>query len=96
MGNRFKEPKQITDLIDQYKKDMYRLLNEATDDDVLADHLRETKWAWKIEGIRRDAESKRKRASWRESRIKNLGDSLSTLLTPQLPCCDGDSSIPTS
>lgn len=96
MSKRFKEPKQITDMIDEYKKDMYRLLNDATDDDVLADHLRETKWSWKIEGIRAEAMSKRRRASWREARIKSLGDSLSTLMTPQLPGVEGDSSIPTS
>ena len=96
MSKRFKEPKQITELIDKFKKEMEFLLLDADDDDLLADRLRDTKWGWKIEGIRHEAEAKRSRARWRETRIKSLGDSLSVLLTPQLPGVEGDSSIPTS
>lgn len=96
MSKRFKEPKQITDLIDRYRKEIDHYMNDAAEDDKLADHLRDTKESWRIERLRSYAEQKRNQASWRETRIKNLSDSLSVLMTPQLPGVEGDSSIPTS
>jgi hypothetical protein len=96
MSNRFTTEKQITDLIDFYKKEWEELRLDAAADDVLADHLRDTKWAWKIEGIRAEAESKRKRCQWRDARIKTLGEKLSEIQTPELPECKTDGSIPKS
>ena len=96
MGKRFTDANQIIELIDRYKKEREELWKDAWDDDQLADKLRDTKWAWKIEGIRADAEKKRKQCGWRDTRIINLADSLSTINTPELPGCETDGSIPTS
>jgi len=94
MSDRFNTKEEIIKLIDDYKHEMGKLVMAAAEDDVLADHLRETKWAWKIEGIRDEAQCKRRRAQWREARIKSLGDSLSIIQTPELPECKTDGSIP--
>ncbi len=96
MSDRFKNKEEIIALIDDYKKERDDLLNDAAEDDVLADHLRETKEAWRIERIRGEAMSKRSRAGWRQARIEKLGDALSTIQTPELPECQTDGSIPKS
>lgn len=96
MPDRFNSKEEIIALIDRYRKERDDLLKDAEQDDILADHLRETKEAWRIERIRDEAVAKRSRAGWREARLKNLGDSLSTIQTPELPECKTDGSIPTS
>jgi hypothetical protein len=96
MSSRFVDKEEIIKLIDFYRAEANLLLKDAADDDVLADHLRDTKESYRIERIRDDASGKRKRAAWRDARIKSLGEKLSEIQTPELPGHETDGSIPKS
>jgi len=96
MSNRFVDKEEIIKVIDFYKGEREQLLKGADEDDILADHLRETKEAWRIERLRDDATEKRKRAAWRDARIRSLGESLAVIQTPELPTMKTDGSVPKS
>ena len=94
MSSRFKDKDEIEKLIKFYRAEADLLMWGASEDDTLADHLRDTKESWRIANVRAEAESKRKRAAWRETRIKSLSDKLAEILTPELPGCETDGSVP--
>lgn len=93
---RFHHPEQITALIDRFNAERAQLLSDAWQDDQLADALRGTKEADRIRDLRDKAQGKRAQASWRDTRINNLKQKLSEILTPELDGCKTDGSIATS
>jgi len=94
---RFTTKEQIIRLIDAYAQDNIRLMWHIQDLENLANRLVGTIEYHRVAGIRDRADVAKKKMSWRETRLKNLGDKLSEFQTPMLPGVDdGDQSIPTS
>ena len=94
---RFTNQQQIVDLIDKFNAENKRFCVLAHDLDFLSSRLAGTMEYHRVEQVRRQADDIRRQISWRETRLKNLGDKLSEFQTPQLPGVDnGDTSIPTS
>lgn len=92
---RFSSPDEILALIDTYHKEMWSLSTKADEIDHLADQLRGTSEAHRIEGLRQQSDKIRKQVLWREARLRTLGDRLAEIQTPQLAAIDnGDNSIP--
>lgn len=94
---RFTSKEQITSLIGKFIADNKLFCVRVHDLEFLASRLVGTCEFHRVESVRRQAEDVRRQISWRETRLKNLGDKLSEFQTPQLPGVDnGDNSIPTS
>lgn len=93
---RFTSEEEITSLIDRFNHDIVALDESIDSKDHLADSLRPTEEAWRIDGIREKIERLKKQVDWRRTRIKNLGHTLATFRTPLLPTIEGDNSVPTS
>lgn len=94
---RFTNKQQIIDLIDRYRSEHGRLAVKAHDLDFLANRLVGTCEQGRAQGLRDKAEETRKQMSWRETRLKNLGNTLSELMTPNLPGTGiTDESVPSS
>lgn len=94
---RFTSKEQIIELIDKFKQQRGDMCLRVHDLEFLASRLLGTCESHRITSIRDQAEKIRAQISWRETRLKNLGEKLSEFQTPQLPGVDnGDSSIPTS
>lgn len=94
---RFTSAAQIIDLIDKFKAQHDEMCIRVHDLEFLSSRLLGTCEQHRITTIREQAEKIRAQISWRETRLKNLGEKLSEFQTPQLPGVDnGDSSIPTS
>lgn len=78
------------EMIDRYNVERLRLVTEAADLDHLADCLRTTVESNRISGLRERADNLRSRASWRETRVKNLGDHLAEIRTIPLPFTENE------
>lgn len=92
---RFYTADEIIQLIDKYHAEMLTLSTKADELDHLADQLRDTSEASRIEGLRQQSERCRKLVRWRETRLETLGGRLAEIQTPQLAGIDnGDDSIP--
>ncbi len=94
---RFNTEQEILDKIDKYHLEMRWLDGKAESKDHLADSLRGTEEANRIEQLRKDAETIRNERKWREGRLESLKQQLAVFRTPQLAGVDnGDPSIPTT
>ncbi len=94
---RFTSAEQIITLIDRYKAEVVKITQKFSDKTHLAKQLSGTCEWQRVQPLRDEADYCLKQISWRETRLKNLGDKLSEFQTPQLPGVDnGDTSIPTS
>lgn len=92
---RFTTEEEILEVIDTYHQEMLSLSFSADSKDQLADKLRDTEEAYRIEGLRQQSYKLRKQVLWREARLVTLGERLSVMRTPQLVGVDnGDTSIP--
>lgn len=93
---RFTSDGQIVKLIDQYNSEFTKLAGRIGDIEFLATRLVGTCEANRIPQLRDQVEAMRRKLSWRETRLKNLGQKLAEFQTMLLPGVEGDASIPTS
>lgn len=92
---RFTTEEEILEVIDTYHQEMLKLSFSADSKDQLADKLRDTEEAYRIEGLRQQSAKLRKQVLWREARLVTLGERLSVMRTPMIPQLnDGDTTIP--
>lgn len=94
---RFTSEEEIIQLIDRFNTEIVALGESVDSKEHLADSLRSTEEAWRIDGIRERVSRLKKQIDWRHTRVQNLGHTLAEFRTPQLPGVDnGDRSVPTS
>lgn len=92
---RYHSAEEILTLIQTYRVQSLNLARDAEEADLLADALRNTSEAYRIEELRSRAMKKRKGIGWRTARLETLQSRLAEIQTPQLPALDnGDESVP--
>jgi hypothetical protein len=94
---RFTNREQIIKLIDLYSTENTAFAGKIGDIEFLSSRLVGTCEHTRIPELRDQVESMKRKLSWRETRLKNLGKKLAEFDTLMLPGVgDIDGSIPTS
>lgn len=95
MSKRFKDAAEIQSLADQYRNEMTEMRNMIASKNHLANRLRDTEEAWRINNLRGSIEKIEKQISWREARLETLKERMGEINTLQLPTMETeDKSIP--
>ena len=85
MKKKFENEQEVIELIDQYHKQMDGILAHIEQVVILADGLRNTMEAFRIEGLRAKVESMHHQIEWRSGRLDTLKEVLSEIRTQMLP-----------
>ena len=85
MKKKFENQQEAIELIDEYHKEIGKILEEIEQLVILADHLRNTMEAFRIEGLRAKVETMHRQIEWRSGRLETLKEVLAELRTQMLP-----------